>query len=417
MYKKSFLLFSLSLSFSLSAQTLYPQSVKVINGSKSEQSVSVLSKNDQKASQNSWGSYIELSASSANSVVDFTFSVPSKLSTCKEVRLEINRLGEPKSIEKWYINIKNANTQKFENLLVNTQADWTWSKQNRAVSNIANYIDNNSALTIESTCKECSVQDIDYMALSFSQCNDDVVKTPKDKNENVLLGNYNVQYTELNNLITENFSNIDIDMEDSQPSLFDSFAKNGKNAICYINVGAYEEWRSDAKDFDSSILLGNRNGWAGERWLDIRQIDKIRPLMMARLDRAKAKGCKAIHADNVDAFENDTGTKLSYKEQLNYNLMLAEITHQRGMLIGLKNDITQIPDLVDAYDFAISEECYEFGECEIFSEFAKRNKPVYIMEYKRGVFDKARDDATSKGYYLILKKLNLGAFVEEANQQ
>ena len=61
--------------------------------------------------------------------------------------------------------------------------------------------------------------------------------------------------------------------------------------------------------------------------------------------------------------------------------MLAELAHERGMAIGLKNDLAQIPQLVDLYDFAINEQCAEHSECDALKPFIARNKPVLHIEY------------------------------------
>src|SRR5262245_25529096 len=44
----------------------------------------------------------------------------------------------------------------------------------------------------------------------------------------------------------------------------------GKHAICYVSAGSFENWRADAGQFPASVL-GSKNGWPGERWLDVRQ--------------------------------------------------------------------------------------------------------------------------------------------------
>lgn len=65
----------------------------------------------------------------------------------------------------------------------------------------------------------------------------------------------------------------------------------GAKAVCYINVGTWENWRPDAKQFPSSVL-GRTNGWLGERWLYIRQTNV--------LAICKDKGFDAIEADSVN---------------------------------------------------------------------------------------------------------------------
>ncbi len=42
---------------------------------------------------------------------------------------------------------------------------------------------------------------------------------------------------------------------------------------------------------------------------------------------------------------------------------LAAAARERGLLVGLKNDLDQIPDLVHDFDFAVNEQRFEYDEC------------------------------------------------------
>ncbi len=68
--------------------------------------------------------------------------------------------------------------------------------------------------------------------------------------------------------------------------------------------------------FPAEVHWQSAGGWAGEYWLDIRQIDLLGPIMEARLDIAAAKGCDAVDPDNVDGYTNDTGFNLTCADQL-----------------------------------------------------------------------------------------------------
>ncbi len=48
-----------------------------------------------------------------------------------------------------------------------------------------------------------------------------------------------------------------------------------------------------------AVLGKNLDGWAGERWLDVRRIDLLTPIMRARLDLAVTKRCDGVEPDNV----------------------------------------------------------------------------------------------------------------------
>lgn len=105
--------------------------------------------------------------------------------------------------------------------------------------------------------------------------------------------------------------------------------------------------------------------------------------MKKRMDLAKEKGCDGVDPDNVNGYENDTGFDLSYNDQFRYNLSLAEEAHKRGLLIGLKNDLDQINDLVDFFDFEVNEQCHIYNECNKLKPFINANKAVLNIEYDK----------------------------------
>ncbi|MEE1832973.1 endo alpha-1,4 polygalactosaminidase [Streptomyces sp. SP17KL33] len=156
--------------------------------------------------------------------------------------------------------------------------------------------------------------------------------------------------------------------------------RDGRKVICYVNVGAWEDFRPDKDAFPRS-LLGEENGWAGEHWLDIRQLDVLRPLMERRFDMCRDKGFDAVEPDLVEGYADDTGFPLTARDQLTYNRMIADIAHERGLAVGLKNDLPQIPELLADFDFAVNEECAQYDECARLSPFIEAGKAVFHVEY------------------------------------
>ncbi|MGV9249563.1 endo alpha-1,4 polygalactosaminidase [Streptomyces sp. NPDC003710] len=154
----------------------------------------------------------------------------------------------------------------------------------------------------------------------------------------------------------------------------------GRKVICYVNVGAWENFRPDQNAFPHS-LLGRANGWQGERWLDIRRRSVLRPLIERRFDMCRAKGFDAVEPDLVEGYANATGFALTAGDQLAYNRMIAEIAHDRGLSAGLKNDLPQIPQLQRDFDFAVNEECAQYDECSSLTPFIKAGKAVFHVEY------------------------------------
>jgi hypothetical protein len=173
----------------------------------------------------------------------------------------------------------------------------------------------------------------------------------------------------------------DIDLFDNSASVISSLHSQGRKVICYMSAGTWEDWRPDAGQFPDSIK-GNGNGWPGEKWLDVRQINILGPIMEARMDLAVQKGCDAIEPDNIDGYANSSGFPLTANDQLAYNRFLADAAHQKGLSIGLKNDIDQVPDLVNDFDWALNEQCNEYNECDTLIPFIDAGKAVFNAEYK-----------------------------------
>ncbi len=103
--------------------------------------------------------------------------------------------------------------------------------------------------------------------------------------------------------------------------------------------------------------------------------------MEARLDLAKAKGCDGVDPDNVDGYANATGFPLTYADQKAYDSFLATQAHARGLAVGLKNDLDQIPDLLPQFDFAVNESCFDYDECGALTPFVKSGKAVFGILY------------------------------------
>ena len=174
----------------------------------------------------------------------------------------------------------------------------------------------------------------------------------------------------------------DIDLFDTPQTTIDDLHTAGRGVICYFSAGSFEDWRPDAGSFPAEVLGKKLDQWPGERWLDVRRLDLLGPIIAARLDLAAAKGCDGVEPDNVDGYTNDTGFALTYEDQLAYNVWLAEQAHTRGLSIALKNDLDQITDLVDYFDWALNEQCFQYDECDRLLPFIQAGKAVLGVEYE-----------------------------------
>ena len=159
----------------------------------------------------------------------------------------------------------------------------------------------------------------------------------------------------------------------------------GQHVICYIDVGTWERWRADASRFPASVR-GKGNGWPGERWLDVRRLSVLEPIMRARLRMCARKGFDAVEPDNMDGFENPTGFAITGRQQLAYDDWVARTVHGLGMAVLEKNDPEQARQLEPHFDGALDEQCNQYRECGAFRPYLRAGKPVLNAEYKRSLY-------------------------------
>ena len=198
----------------------------------------------------------------------------------------------------------------------------------------------------------------------------------------------------------------DVDMFETSAAEVAKLHDDDRRVICYVSAGSWERWRPDADEFPEPLLGRKLEGWPGERWLDIRRLRKLRPIMNARIDKCRDKGFDAIDYDNVNAYKNPTGFPLTGADQKRYNRYLAAAAHKRGLAAGLKNDIEQIDALESDFDFAVNEQCFQYHECGAYRRFIDAGKAVFHVEYElpRSAFcdrANARDFSSMKKLYSL----------------
>jgi len=201
----------------------------------------------------------------------------------------------------------------------------------------------------------------------------------------------------------------DLDLFETDTGTIAGLSARGRRAICYLSAGSWEDWRPDAADFPKDVIGKKYAGWPGERWLDVRRIDLLAPIMTDRLRLCREKGFDAVEPDNIDGYTNDTGFPISGDDQLRYNRWLASEAHALGLSIGLKNDPEQVADLVSDFDWALTEDCFDQGWCEAMLPFLESGKAVFTAEYTdTGVdFEAACAELQPAGFSLLLKDREL----------
>ncbi len=177
----------------------------------------------------------------------------------------------------------------------------------------------------------------------------------------------------------------DIDLFATDAGTIQRLHAKGIYVVCYVETGSWENYRPDAGAYPASVLGNTLAGFPNERLVDIRQISVLQPIIAARFDIAKAKGCDGIEPDLDDTYNGYiTGFPLTMQDQLAFNKAVADLAHARGMSIGLKNGASGgvfEQAMVQFTDWALNEECNQFDECGGYQVYIAANKAVFQVEY------------------------------------
>ena len=168
---------------------------------------------------------------------------------------------------------------------------------------------------------------------------------------------------------------------ETSPTRLQELQSRGVRLLCVINAGVWENWRPDSGAFDRRLIGNSVSGWAGERWLDIRALAALQPILARRLDLCRDKGFDGVLLRSLDGYQNSTGFPLSGKDQLAFNRWLAAESRARGLAAGMMNTGDLVPELADDFDYAVSDTCLEHATCGDYLPFRRADKGVFLIEY------------------------------------
>jgi hypothetical protein len=200
----------------------------------------------------------------------------------------------------------------------------------------------------------------------------------------------------------------DIDGFETTKSTVTALHRQGRKAICYLDVGSWEDYRPDAGQFPRSVIGNRYEGFPEENWLDIRRFHSFAGILERRIAMCARKGFDAVEPDNIAGWENKTGFPITAADQLRFNRWIAARVHADGMAVALKNDGRQVKQLLGNFDFAIVEQCFQYEECGLYRPFVESGKAVFEAEYE---LDPARFCAAAGaiGFSAIRKSYDLFA--------
>ncbi len=205
----------------------------------------------------------------------------------------------------------------------------------------------------------------------------------------------------------------DLDPDNVTRRLISKLKARGIYTLCYVSVGTLENYRDDIADFPAIVVGKTYGDWPDEKFLDVRDLKTLLPLMKRRFQRCKDMGFDAVDPDNMDVYDNDSGFDLSPSDGVRYIKALARIAHGMGLEIGQKNVPALTPKLVNTLDFVVSESCFQDGWCHQVSPYISAGKPVFDVEYDdRPIrFGKTCKAAQKMGISMVLKHRILSKYV------
>jgi hypothetical protein len=153
----------------------------------------------------------------------------------------------------------------------------------------------------------------------------------------------------------------------------------GRAVACYLSVGSFEPWRSDAMSFPSAVVGNSLKDFPKEQWLDIRSPD-LRAIMQKRITALAAAQCDGIVPANLEGDLNDTGFSLTAADEHDYALWLNTQTRAAGLSLALSLDESLVPGLMADFDWALAFECVVDG-CPGYGAMSQTGKAVLAVEY------------------------------------
>lgn len=173
-----------------------------------------------------------------------------------------------------------------------------------------------------------------------------------------------------------------IDAVGNPASTVAAIHKRGEHAYCYVDIGSWEETRSDVSKFPESVLGNRYVGWPKERWLDIRQLGILAPIMIARMQVCVEKGFDGVEFDNVEDFDNHTGFPITEGESAYYTAWMANQAHKMGLSASWENAPTNVAVLEPYMEALLFESCYNYKFCQKSAPMIDAGKWVGGVEYK-----------------------------------
>ena len=417
---------ALTQSFTLTGTNLTVSAGSVGSG----QTVAALAVRDQSGSQDAWSKYVEFSPSTS-AVVSYALPAGVTAASLSALSISVNYRGPKKATMRWTFEAWDATAGAWVAVGDNTfAADWAWTAGSLALpAPHARFVAAGAIKLRYATTSAADSSDLDQLVILGSSTTSGSTSAGTTTSTSTTAGagggttgttagagggatsssstggggaggsywhpavgtTWQWQLTD-NTDLSFNVGAYDIDGANSTAATVAAIHAKGAKAICYIETGSWESYRSDSGSYPASVLGKTMGGYPDEKYVDIRQIAILKPIIDARLDMCKAKGFDAVEPDIDDSFVDvgagAIGFPVTYADQIAFNKVVADDAHARGLAIALKNGVFGnnpsqfVNDMEALVDFAVEESCEAGGHvCGVLQVFTNHGKAVLHTEY------------------------------------
>jgi hypothetical protein len=196
-----------------------------------------------------------------------------------------------------------------------------------------------------------------------------------------LIPNVTFDFTSDNNIYNEGSEVLILDAFETDQNQISNFKLLHKKVIAFVSVGIWQEWIYDANLFSAELLGNNVDGWAAERWLDIRNHALLLPRIQERLNMIKNKGFDGVAIRGMDEYLNASGFPISYQEEIEYCRLILSYAHSIGLSTGQVNAIPLIVEFSDEFDWLLVQNAFKYSEVQVASAYINQEKAVLAIEY------------------------------------
>jgi endo-alpha-1,4-polygalactosaminidase (GH114 family) len=215
---------------------------------------------------------------------------------------------------------------------------------------------------------------------------------------------------------TFNAQVVDVDAFTTTAAQVTALHAQGKKVIAYISLGTIENDRPDVGLLPKEVVGKVYPEWPNEKWIDIRQLEKLKPWLNSRFNMIITKGFDALEPDNLDSYSNDPGFAITLADTKKYCDFIITLAHQNGLGIGQKNVPELTADFSGKFDWALTEDAFNQGFQDQLKPYIALGKPVFAVEYtdltSQATFVGNVCPAAKKlGYFALLKNRSLNKWV------